>query len=67
MSIMVRSGFSDTLTTAALPFLRQVIKAGTKYREEWFQPVFRMESTDKPHEQYTSLANYGLFVETDEG
>lgn len=69
MAIMTRSGFSDTLSTSALPFLRQIIKAGAegKYREEWFQQVFNMETTDQPFEQYSSLANYGLPVETDEG
>ena len=68
MATMVRSQFPDVFSsTAALAFLRQIIQSGTKRRPEWFQQVFRMESTDQAHEQYTTKANFGLFVETDEG
>lgn len=68
MATMTRSQFPDVFSsTAALAFLRQIIQSGTKRRPEWFQQVFRMESTDQPHEQYTTKANFGLFVETDEG
>ena len=66
MATMVRAQFSDWMTTAALPFLRNIIEDGKK-REEWYQPIFRMESTDRPHESYTSVAKFGTFVETDEG
>ena len=68
MATMVRSQFPDVFSSsAALAFLRQIIQSGTKRRPEWFQQVFRMESTDQPHEQYTTKANFGLPVETDEG
>ena len=64
---MVRASFPDWMTTAALPFLRRIVESGRKKRPEWFQDVYRMESTDRPHEQYTSIAKFGTFVETDEG
>jgi hypothetical protein len=67
MALMTRLKFPDWETTAALPFLRRLVESGRKRRPEWFQQVFRMESTDRPHEQYTSIAKFGLFVETDEG
>ena len=67
MALMTRLKFPDWETTAALPFLRRLVESGRKRRPEWFQEVFRMESTDRPHEQYTSIAKFGLFVETDEG
>jgi len=68
MATMVRSQFPDVFSsTAALAFLRQIISSGTKKRPEWFQDVFRMETTDQANEQYTSKANFGTFVETDEG
>ena len=65
---MVRSQFPDFgLTSAALPFLRRFIDRGRDTRPEWFQPVYRMESTDRALEQYTSIARFGQFSETDEG
>ncbi|MGH9967716.1 MAG: Mu-like prophage major head subunit gpT family protein [Pyrinomonadaceae bacterium] len=67
MATMVRASFPDWMTTAALPFLRRIVESGRKKRPEWFQDVYRMESTDRPHEQYTSIAKFGTFVETDEG
>lgn len=68
MAVMTRSAFPDVFSsTAALAFLRQIISSGTKKRPEWFQDVFRMETTDQANEQYTSKANFGVFVETDEG
>src|SRR3990167_10816534 len=68
MATMTRAMFPDVFSsTAALAFLRQIISSGTKRRPEWFQDVFKMETTDQANEQYTSKANFGLFVETDEG
>lgn len=66
MSVVVRSAFPDWMTTAALPWLEEVIDQGRKVRPEEFKDVFRMETTDKPHVQYTSMGTLGLFVETDE-
>lgn len=66
MPTMVRGQFSDWLTTSALPFLRSVMEDG-KFREEWYTDVFRVETTDRPHEQYTGVAKFGTMVETDEG
>ena len=68
MATMARAQFPDVFSSsAALAFLKQIVQSGTKRRPEWFQEVFRMESTSDPHEQYTSKANFGTFVETDEG
>src|SRR3990167_10810982 len=67
MATMVRAQFPDWMTTAALPFLKTVVESGRKKRPEWFTNVFRMETTDRPHEQYTTIAKFGTFVETDEG
>lgn len=67
MATMVRASFPDWLSTSALPWLRRVVESGTKRRPEWFQQVFKMETTDRPFEQYTSIAKFGTFVETDEG
>lgn len=68
MATVVRAQFSDWLgITSALPWLRTVTESGRKRRPEWFQQVFRQESTDRPAEQYTSIAKFGTVVETDEG
>lgn len=67
MATITRLQFSDWLTTTALPFLRRVTESGRKKRPEWFPAVFRMESTDRPLEQFTSIAKFGTFVQTDEG
>lgn len=67
MATMVRAQFPDWMTTAALPFLKTVVESGRKKRPEWFTDVFRMETTDRPHEQYTTIAKFGTVVETDEG
>lgn len=68
MAVMTRAQFPDIgLTTAALPFLRRLIESGRKKRPEWFQQVYRMESTDRVAEQFTTIAKFGTFVETDEG
>lgn len=66
---MTRSAFPDVFSSsAALAFLRQIIKDGmSKGRPEWFPELFNMETTDQPHEQYTSVAYFGTPVETDEG
>jgi len=65
---MTRAQFPDVFSSsAALPFLREIIESGTKRRAEWFQDVFNMKTTDQAYEQYTTKANFGLFVETDEG
>lgn len=66
---MNRSAFPDVFSSsAALAFLRQIIKDGmSKGRPEWFPEIFNMETTDQPHEQYTSVAYFGTPVETDEG
>ena len=67
MATMVRAAFPDWETTAALPWLKAVVESGRKKRPEWFTDVFRMESTDRPHEQYTTIAKFGTMVETNEG
>ena len=66
MAVVLRTTFPDWMTTAALPFLEEVIDQGRKVRAEQFRPFFRMQSTDKPHVQYTSMGALGPFVETDE-
>lgn len=66
MAVVLRATFPDWMTTAALPFLEEVIDQGRKVRPEEFRPMFRMQSTDKPHVQFTSMGTLGAFVETDE-
>ena len=66
MATVLRSTFPDWMTTAALPWLEEVIDQGRKLKPEQFRPMFRMDSTDKPHVQYTSMGTLGTFVETDE-
>ena len=66
MAVVLRTNFPDWMTTAALPCLEEVIDQGRKTRPEEFRQMFRMESTDKPHKQYTSMGTLGTFVETDE-
>lgn len=66
MATVLRANFPDWLSTSALPFIREAIDWGRKLRPEWFQQVFRMETTDRPFEQYTSYTRFGQFVETDE-
>ena len=66
MAVVLRTLFPDWMTTAALPWLEEVIDQGRKVRPEEFRPFFRMESTDKPYVQYTSMGTLGTFVETDE-
>ena len=67
MATMVRSQFPDVFSSTGLPWLKEIVESGTKRRPEWFQSVYRMESTSDPHVQFTSKANFGTFVETDEG
>ena len=66
MAVVVRTLFPDWMTTAALPWLEEVIDQGRKTRPEEFRSFFRLMSTDKPHVQYTSMGTLGTFVETDE-
>lgn len=66
MAVVVRTLFPDWMTTAALPWLEEVIDQGRKSRPEEFRSFFRLMSTDKPHVQYTSMGTLGTFVETDE-
>ena len=63
---VVRTLFPDWMTTAALPWLEEVIDQGRKTRPEEFRSFFRLMSTDKPHVQYTSMGTLGTFVVTDE-
>ena len=67
MATMVRSQFPDVFSSTGLPWLKEIVESGTKRRPEWFQSVYRMESTSDPHVQFTGKANFGTFVETDEG
>jgi phage major head subunit gpT-like protein len=67
MAITNRLSFPDWLTTAALPFLNEAVDYGQKLRPRWYEQVFDMRSTNRPHEQYTSFTKFGLMVETDEG
>lgn len=66
MAVVLRATFPDWMTTAALPFLEEVIDQGRKVRPEEFRAMFRMQSTDKPHVQFTSMGTLGAFVQTDE-
>lgn len=66
MAVVLRTTFPDWMTTAALPWLELVIDQGRKVRPEEFREVFRMQSTDKPHVQYTGMGTLGVFTETDE-
>ena len=66
MAVVLRSTFPDWMTTAALPWLEEVIDQGRKVRPEEFREFFRMQTTDNPHKQYTSQGTLGTFVETDE-
>lgn len=66
MATVLRANFPDWLSTSALPFIREAIDWGRKLRPEWFPQVFRMETTDRPFEQYTSYTRFGQFVQTDE-
>ena len=66
MATILRQTFPDILTTAALPWLEEVIDQSRKSRPEEFRRFFRMQSTDRPHVQYTSFGAFGRFVETDE-
>lgn len=63
---ILRANFPDWLSTSALPFLKEAIDWGRKLRPEWYPQVFRMETTDRPFEQYTTYTRFGTFVETDE-
>ena len=66
MATVVRTLFPDWMTTAALPFIKEAVDSGRKQRPRWYEPVFNMQSTDRPHEQYTTYAKFGTMVETDE-
>lgn len=66
MPTVLRANFPDILSTNALPFLKEMIDWGRQLRPEWFQPIFSMESTDRPFEQYTSYTKFTTFVQTDE-
>lgn len=67
MALVTRTLFPDWMTTAALPWLEEIIDQGRKVRPEEFQPYFRMMTTDKAHLQFTSMGTLGTFMETDEG
>ncbi len=67
MAVVTRALLPDWLTTSALPFLKRLVDSGTKLRPKWYEQVLRMETTDRPHEQYDSYAKFGLMVQTDEG
>jgi hypothetical protein len=55
------------MTTAALPFIKEAVDSGRGLRPRWYEPVFSMQSTNRPHEQYTSFAKFGLMATVDEG
>lgn len=54
------------MSTSALPWLQEAIDWGRKKKPLWFEPVFNMDTTDRPYEQYTSFTKFGLMAETDE-
>ncbi len=66
MATVTRAVFPDWMTTSALPFIKAAIESGRNLRPRWYEPVFDMLSTDRPHEQYTTYAKFGNMVETDE-
>ena len=66
MAVALKANYPDFLTVDALPWLEEIIDQGRKVRPEEFRRFFRMNSTDKPHVQYTSFGTLGTFVQTDE-
>lgn len=67
MATVTRAQFPDWLTVDALPFLNAAVDSGRDLRQRWYEPVFRSESTNRPHEQFTTFAKFGTMTETDEG
>ena len=66
MAVMPRLWAPDWMSTSALPWLEEAIDWGRKKKPLFYDPVFRMETTDRPYEQYTSFTKFGLMAETDE-
>ena len=66
MAVLTRLWAPDWMSTTALPWLNEAIDWGRKKKALFYPSFFRMESTDRPYEQYTSFTKFGLTVETDE-
>ena len=66
MAVTTRLWAPDWMSTSALPWLEEAIDWGRKKKPLFYDPIFRMETTDRPYEQYTSFTKFGLMVETDE-
>ena len=66
MAVTTRLWAPDWMSTSALPWLQEAIDWGRKKKPLFYEPIFNMETTDRPYEQYTSITKFGLMAETDE-